>query len=168
MAYLIDADVLITAERHHYPSSVFPLFWRKLGELLNDGTLVLLDKVYDEICGNEYLGSTEARWLSQFQARTVKAQTVAAEYQYVLNTVLAKRAYSEAARNAFLDYKKADAHLIAYAVYLKKSSGTSAVVTYEVASNAYKSVKIPDACHFCDVRSLNIVQLLKDLNVTVG
>ena len=48
-SFIIDSNILITPQLTYYPMDLVPAFWTSLAEKIEDGTIVILDLVKDEI-----------------------------------------------------------------------------------------------------------------------
>lgn len=46
--YVFDSNIFINLQRRQ-PLDVFPSLWVKIGELMDDGTIISSQEVYDEI-----------------------------------------------------------------------------------------------------------------------
>ena len=54
--YVLDADVLITANRSYYAPDICPSFWQHLIQAHQEGYLISIDRIRDEILdGNDNL-----------------------------------------------------------------------------------------------------------------
>jgi predicted nucleic acid-binding protein len=51
--YVVDTNFFIQAHRSYYPLDVVPTFWRRVRDLAEEGKIVSIDKVKDEIYGNK-------------------------------------------------------------------------------------------------------------------
>lgn len=49
MKYLIDANILISGYKVHYPIDVHVSYWNVIAKQIANGTFVIIDKVKDEI-----------------------------------------------------------------------------------------------------------------------
>jgi hypothetical protein len=50
--YVVDANFFLQAHKVHYPMDVIPGFWSKVSSLANQGRIISIDKVHDELYTN--------------------------------------------------------------------------------------------------------------------
>lgn len=53
--FVLDTNFFIEAHRQYYPMDIVPGFWLKVRELADNGTIVSIDKVRDELTLNKDL-----------------------------------------------------------------------------------------------------------------
>ncbi len=137
MAYILDANVFIEAKNRRYGLDFCPAFWEWLIEGNQQGKIISIEKVRDELLA----GADElADWARQFGPEFYLQLTTAAitKLQDVTDWAT-KQGYEPSAVTAFLS--GADLYLIAEAL----GSGHT-VVTHEIpAPQSKKRIKIPDA-----------------------
>jgi hypothetical protein len=158
--YVVDTSVFIDAA-DWYPMDIFPAFWRKIEELVQDGYVVSIDAVYHEILEEE---DSLSRWATEsFHGwRPAKGDPVIGQYYtQIAQYIDGLSSKSRAAKDNFL--KGADGWLVAYA---RAKSAT--VVTHEKSvTSSSKKIKIPDVCnHFC-VTCVHLFDMLRQLNVVI-
>jgi len=70
--------------------------------------------------------------------------------------------YNSTALNDFADADKADAWLVAYCMKYNTT-----LVTYELSNNkGKKNIKIPDVANEHNVKCINFLQMLRELNIS--
>ncbi len=60
-AYVVDANILISAYRDHYPPDLFPGVWDSMAHHIAAGRLLIIDRIRSEIASPPGL----VRWLDQ-------------------------------------------------------------------------------------------------------
>lgn len=71
--YLIDTSVFLQAEKAYYSFRIAPGFWESLVELHNQGRILSIDRVLDEICyGDE---DELTNWVNNSMPKTFFAST---------------------------------------------------------------------------------------------
>lgn len=134
--WLLDADALITAWRHHYPPDVFPRLWEILGQAIRSGEVVLIASVCNEIVAPGGLHAWCQR-LKSFVFDDRKSQAVLNEVHRVarwLSRETQKRKHSgQIAQSnwpkldrAVESFGKTDIYLVGAAIHRR---GT--IITYE-------------------------------------
>lgn len=101
--FVLDSNFFIQAHRMHYPMDVVTNFWLKIKELAENGTIVSIDKVRDEILLNK---DELSDWCSENLPRDFfkVSDVLINEYIRVSNWANSRSAhYSLAALNEFLD-----------------------------------------------------------------
>lgn len=155
--YLLDTNFFIQAHRVSYPLDVALSFWNKVKYLAEKGKIISIDKVKNEIFGNN---DTLKYWCIENLPESFFKDTskVVGSYQRVVEWVISKSDhYNQAAINEFLDAEEADSFLIAYAL---TDPDNKIIVTQETSEPQRKSkVKLPDACialniHFTDTMGM--------------
>ena len=160
--YILDSNFFIQAHRSHYPLDVFPSFWNKIKSLAEDGKVLCIDKVKDELYKNE---DALKLWCCDNLTDGFfrDSSNVLQAYSSVVGWAVSRsHHYSQAAINEFLAADEADAWLVSHAL---ESSCT--IVTHEVSNPNQKSkVKIPEACITFGVPFINTVELFRRLSVS--
>lgn len=137
MAYLLDANVLITAKNFHYGFDFCPGFWDWLIEQNAHGKVLSVEKVGDELkAGNDEL----ATWAKEHETDFFVSPDPSVATAFATVSAWAGSGhYQPAAASTFL--QKADYFLVAQAL-----AGGHVVVTHEVPAGSQRIIKIPDAC----------------------
>lgn len=133
MAYLLDANVFISAKNLHYGLDFCPAFWAWLVTEHNAGRLFSIEKIKDELTkGEDELSEWAEELAGDFflkpDAATLPPLGRVAEW------VMGQEQYSPAAKNTFLQV--ADYYLIAQAL-----AGRHTVITHERPNNSIHQVK---------------------------
>jgi hypothetical protein len=143
MAYLLDANVLISAKRLHYGLDFCPAFWNWIVLMHKAAKVFSIERVADEIAaGGDDLSSWAAAMDSSFfQAPTEQTLPALGQInQWVRQyTHPDGQRYTPAALNQFAQI--ADFYIIAQAL-----AGGHTVVTHEVPRNTPGKVQIPNVC----------------------
>ena len=168
-AFLVDANSLITPYRGYYPFDLAPKFWKDLEEKITNGSIVVLDKVYDEL----YAGGDElSDWLSNIDSstrETHKTPEIISKYGEVLANIQTSGLYTQKALAEWSGNRIADPWIVAYAAV-----NSLTVVTFEVANaNLNKQFpsshpKIPDICKAFGVTYLNLFEMMRALAINVS
>jgi hypothetical protein len=153
MAYLLDADVFISAKNLHYGFDFCPAFWDWLVRENEAGKLFSVERVRDELlAGKDDLAQWVAALPAGFFLRPDAATKPA--LRTVAQWVNSQPNYSPAAKNEFLG--KADYYLVAQA-----RAGGHVVVTRERAENSKHTVKIPNVCIGVGVTFMTPFEMLR-------
>lgn len=159
--YVVDSNFFIQAHRANYPLDVATSFWSKVIQLAEEGKIVSIDKVKNEIFKNEddLKQWCEINLPDNFFKDT---STIIPQYSQVATWAVSKSGhYLPNALAEFLDADEADAWLIAHALV---DPAQHILVTHEVSEPNRKSkVKIPDACIANDVQYCNTIEMLRQL-----
>ena len=156
LVYVLDANVFIEAARRYYAFDLGTRFWDILNDHARDGTIESVDRVREELDGEDEL----AKWADgSFRKafRSTDDESVIASYREVMVWVQGHTQFSDAAKADFA--RVADGWLIAYAVAKNR-----VVVTHEVlAPDARRKVPIPNACNQFRVRWIDTFTMLREL-----
>lgn len=158
--YLIDANVLMEANRRYYSLDFAPAFWNFLTRAAEEGMVFSIDRVYDEIMkGKDDLAEWTKKNFTFAFANTKDDEKVIELYAELMQWAIKQIQYTQAAIDEFARVENADAWLIAYAKvhnYL--------IVTQEVLDlNIKKKIPIPNVCEQFDIKYINTFQMLREL-----
>jgi hypothetical protein len=164
--FIIDTNFFIQSHRITYPLDVASSFWEKVKKLFDDGKILSIDKVRDEIFNND---DELKKWieanLSNECFKPTDTQEVLTKYAAIVNWTNSKnKHYVLNAINDFLKFEKADAWLIAYALAINENCK---IVTQEKSEPNRKSkIKIPDVCNDFNIQPKNIIEMFRELGET--
>ena len=168
--YLLDTNTFIQPAKQYYQFDTFPSFWKSLCFHAEEGRILSIDKVREEI---EKSKDDVDEWAHrEFRNWFVSSdeQCVADVYDQLMGWANKEKGYPphtypKHAVDEFVKGTNADAWLIAYA----KAKGY-VLVTQELPkrsgrSKDNKKIKIPDACKESGlhVECINLFQMLKEL-----
>ncbi len=162
-AFIVDSNFFIQSHRITYPLDVATTFWEKVKKLFEDGKVISIDKVKDEIFKND---DELKMWikvnLSNECFKPTDTQEVLNKYKEVVNWASSKSDhYVQNAINEFLEFENADAWLIAYAFAIDENCK---IVTQEKSEPNRKSkIKIPDVCNDFNIQYKNIIEMFREL-----
>lgn len=149
--YVFDSNIFINLERLQ-PIDVYPSVWNKIGELMDDGTIISSQEVYEEILvGDDYLST----WAKQRQKYFLPTDE---KIQIVVRDILSRyRGLVEGGKKR----NNADPFVIAVA-QLNKCT----VVSEEAKSNNSDSPKIADVCEYLGITCINFVTFSREMKIT--
>jgi hypothetical protein len=151
MAYLLDANVFIQANRFHYGFDICPGFWEWIEREHARGSVLSVAQVGRELgAGNDRLAEWAADQVGFFlEPDAATLTSMAAVSQWVT-----QQGYEPAAINTFLQI--ADYYLVATA-----HAHGHVVVTHERPAATVRRVPIPDVCVGMGVRFMNPFEMLR-------
>lgn len=153
--YLIDTNVLITADNHYYAFDLVPGFWSWLERQIAAGDVGTVTKVRDEILsGNE--DDPVRQWIEGVGhfGRAPDDATVTA-MRTIAAWAVGHGRYFDAAKNEFL--RVADYYLVADAL----AHGDTVVTLEESKPNKRTKIQIPDVCAAFDVPVMRTFDMLR-------
>ena len=153
----------MTASRVSYPIDIAVSFWDKIAGLAQNHAFYSIDKVEDEIKLND---DALTKWcednLPEDFFISTETEDVYKKYAELVNWAQNK-GIKQTGVDKFIDASKADIYFVAFA---SLSPNNYTVVTEEVSAVASKKdIKLPDACNAFAVRSINFMQMLRELKV---
>ncbi len=162
--YIVDSNFFIQAHRETYPLDVAFSYWNKVKQLANEGKIISIDKVKDEIFDkNDALEN----WCKENLPHDFFKDTSGTlnEYQRVTNWAFSKSShYLQNAINEFLAADEADAFIIAYAL---GDISSRIIVTQEISDPKRKNkIKIPEPCNVFNVRYIRAMEMFRELGET--
>ena len=158
MAYLLDANIFITAHRAYYPFDFCPGFWDWLEIKHRQNIVFSIDAVYNELKDSKDEVSNWAKSMrsSNFFLNTSDDKTATGIRHIHDWAEKEENNFEQQARNEF--YEAADLILTAYAKAYRH-----VLVTNEVYdSGTRKKIKIPNVCRAINVTHINSFQLLRE------
>ncbi len=159
--YLLDANVLIDAQRDYYPFEMVPEFWDWLVHMARQGTIKVPRQVYDALTEGNM--DALAEWLKDNKSDLLFDEEVDFE---ILNRVI-EQGYAPDLTESEVATLNQDPFLIAYAL---ADAGQRCVVTTEVSrpSKIRANRHIPDVCRDLGVSCCNTFTLLRELDFRTG
>jgi len=115
--FLIDSNILITPQEQYYPFDLAPNFWAQMAEKIEDGSIVILDMVKDEILVSKEKDDL-TNWFESLEIGYFvdhKQPAILNKYSEVLQSIQDNPCYKEKALQAWTPGKVADPWLIATA-----------------------------------------------------
>lgn len=152
MAYLLDANVFITAKRRHYGFDFCPAFWEWLVIANESGLVFSVEQVANEVlvAGDELSEWARARG-DEFFLRVDRSVHPSMS---VVTSWAETQGYNREAVDEFTQV--ADFHLVARAI-----SAAHIVVTHEVSSESLRKIKVPDACKGLGIKCMTPFEMLR-------
>ena len=152
MAYLLDANVFISAKRLHYGFDFCPAFWDWLITNNSAGRVFSIEKVSDELkpLADELTDWAAARGPNFF----LKPNPAMMPFFGKVSEWVTNQNYTPAAVNTFLQV--ADYYLVTHAL----AQGHT-LITHEVAAPTVNQVKIPNACIGLGIKCLTPYEMLR-------
>lgn len=158
LLYLLDANVLIDANRDYYPIERVPEFWEWLENVGRHGNAVIPLEVYEEISdGSDAL----AAWVKRDSIKGVLL--FQEEVDVSLVSHVTDHGYASDLTDDEVETMGRDPFLIAYAL---KDAAARCVVTTEVSKPKKQRANrhLPDVCHDLGVRCCNTFEFVRALN----
>jgi len=164
--YIVDSNFFIQAHRAYYPIDVIQSFWLKVKQLALEGKIKSIDKVKHEIYSNSSHEDELKKWCENNLPKDFFIDTSDCINVYSEIVIWANSKndfFKPAAIQEFLATDLADPWLVAYS-----KANNCTIVTYEKSEPNRKSrIKIPEVCNYFDVRYINTVDLLRELNENI-
>jgi hypothetical protein len=161
MIYLIDANVLIDANRDYYPIDRVPHFWTWLEEMAAVGTIQTPIEIYEEVAAGK---DEVATWLASTH---IKDQIMLKEEAApaVVSRVIAQ-GYAPDLTDEEIERLGRDPFLIGAAL---ADQGKRCVVTTEASrpSRMRANRHIPDVCAGFPVPCCNTFRMLRELDFRI-
>lgn len=152
MAYLLDANVFISAKNLHYGFDFCPAFWDWISAANAAGKVFSIEKVGDELSAvADELSDWAAARGDEFFLRPRPDLVPALG---AVSSWATGQSYEPAAVSTFLQI--ADYYLVAHAY-----AGGHTVVTHEVPSTSTRKIKIPNACIGLEVKCVTPFEMLR-------
>ena len=161
MFFIVDSNFFIQAHRANYPLDIAITFWKKVKELADNGSIISIDKVKNEIYQND--DELKSWCVENLPIDFFKdSSEVIEDYTQVVNWAVSKSEhYIQRAMEEFLDADEADAWIIAYAL-----KNDIIITTHEKSQpDSKKKIKIPEPCNALGVAFVDTIEMLRRLNI---
>ena len=147
MKYSIDTSAILEAWRRYYPPDVFPPVWRKLDELIDQGTLIATEEVLHEL---ERKDDEVYEWAQQ-------------RNMFVPTDEAIQLAVTDVLRNhpKLINQRESRSGADPFVIALAQVEGC-AVLTAEKPTRSSKRPNIPDVCDALGIPWLTILQLFRN------
>ena len=160
MLYLLDANVLIDANRDYYPLDRVPQFWDWLAAMGRLGRVKVPVEIYEEIVlPRPHKQDLLVDWL------TTNKDTLVLPCQVVANIVaaVADRSYAQDLTDDEVEKIGRDPFLVAYAV---GRTSERCIVTTEQSKPSRRRAnrKLPDVCDDFNIRCIDTFRMTRELN----
>lgn len=157
--FLLDTNVFLEAYKRYYAMDLCPGFWECLEHYCQEGRLLSIDRVRDEISEGDRLDAWIKQAPTDLFASTANEE-VAWAFGDMVRWVQSNGQFRQDAKDEFA--RSADGWLVAYAAVHEYI-----VVTHEGPHpDAHRRVPIPNICHQYDVPYENPFEMLRELGVS--
>ncbi len=162
MLYLLDANVLITANRDYYPLERVPEFWTWLVDCGVAERVKIPVEMYEEVLAGDTKDEL-TRWLKDNRDVLVLDEDVDEK----LVARVTEEGYGSNLTDEEVERMGRDPFLIAYAV---RDGASRVVVTTEVSRPSAERAnrKIPDVCRKFDIHPCTTFDLIAELDFKTG
>ncbi len=166
--FLVDSNSFMTPFRLYYAFDLVPAYWAAISKYVSTGQIVVLDKVKAEIDKGEDELTNWFKSAEDLQVIPSITLEVVTKYQEVLQYVQTCGLYLESAVHTWVQNNVADPWLIAAAC-----SNDFVLVTEEKRSNGLskktpnKGAKIPNVADHFNVRTIDIFEMMRRLNIVI-
>lgn len=156
LLYLLDANILIAANRDYYPIDRVPEFWEWLVGLGNSGQVKIPQEIYAEVAAGT---DAVAGWLKE-QANAMRLEEQVSEE---LVTQVIEQGYAADLNDDELENIGQDPFLIAFAL---ASPVNRVVVSNEISRPRRQrgNRHVPDVCQGFNIRCINAFALIRELD----
>lgn len=163
--FLIDSNSIITPYNSYYSFDISIKFWEQLKAKINDGSIIILDLVKDEILKGE---DDLSNWFNNLGISTCishKEPNIISKYAEILQFIQQNSCYKESALKEWAQEHIADAWLIATA-----SVYNYTLITFERKQNVNpikpsKMAKIPNIAENFNVNVNNLYYMMRELGI---
>ena len=156
--YVLDANVFMAAWHDHYPPDLYPGFWECLETYCNEGRLLSIDRVFEEITSPEGLVGWARRMQDDMFAPS-GLQDVINVFSQLQTWVQGNDQFLPAAKHEFAGV--ADGWLAAYA----KVHGAVVVTNEAFNATIRRRVPLPNVCRHFDIECVTTLDMLRGLGV---
>ncbi len=169
--FLIDSNVLITPQEQYYPFDLAPNFWAQMAEKIEDGSIVILDVVKDEILVSKDKDDL-SNWFENLKIDHYvdhRQPDILSKYSEVLQSIQDNPCYKDKALRAWSPAKVADPWLIATAAVFGFT-----IITIEKRANKLSqhdpsgNPKIPNVASDFDVSVEDLFYMMRKLQIKLS
>lgn len=165
--YLLDANVLITANRDYYSMEMVPVFWEWLLYMAELGYVKMPIETLEEVRdgGGKVKKDALVTWLNREDV--YESLALQEDADPVIVTEVIAKGYAADLDDTELEEVGRDPFLVAYAAM---DPGRRVVVSIEVSAPSKKRAnrRVPDVCHDNGISVCNTFSMLRALGFTTG
>ena len=164
MLYILDANVLIDANRDYYPIQRVPEFWDWMFEMGSHELIKVPEEIYEEIVTPPSRRPDElAEWLKVHKDTMVLDDQVS----QVLVARVVEQGYAQDLTDEEIEKVGRDPFLVAYAL---ADIPARCVVTTEISKpcRIRANRRLPDVCRSLEVSCIHTFELIRNLNFYTG
>jgi hypothetical protein len=164
--FIIDSNALITPYKFYYSFEIAPQFWDAIAKHITLKSIVILDKVFDEISSKDDLLGQWIKSIDNLEQINFKDSQIIGNYGKIMNYISAGGFYSSIALNAWAQANKADPWIIAAAM-----ANNYTVITFETfnqglnVNHPSKIVKIPNVCQQFNIMCKDLFYMMHELSI---
>ena len=160
MLYLLDANVLIDADRDYYTIDRVPEFWEWLLAQAAAGRMKIPLEMYEEVVAGR---GALPDWLKKHRVVMTLDESVDDD----LVRTMTENGYASDLTDEEIEKLGRDPFLIAYALV---DFGSRRIVTTETSRPRRQRAnrKVPDVCDYFNIPHCNTFQLVRDLDFRTG
>ena len=159
--FILDSNVLITAKNSYYAFDICPLFWKAIVDASEDGHIVSIDRVRDELLAGRDGLSQWAKTDATGMFVPSSESAVLRAYADIVKWVQPNQQFTDGAKAEFA--RVADGWIAAYA-----TAHSITVVTLETFDpNVKRRVKLPNVCRQFNVDYIDTFDMLRRLGVSL-
>ena len=160
--YLIDANIFMQAARTYYSFDIAQPFWDALVEFGNQGRIISIDKVFQEIKeGDDRLREWAVNEFVNYFDNT-QTEEILECYAELVKWANSQSQYTQKAKDDFMEETNADAWVVAYAI----ANNCMVVTSERQRPDSKKIIPIPNVCSAFDILCCDTFDLLKKLSFT--
>lgn len=164
MKYVLDANIFISASRLYYSFDFGSKFWDFLLDNAQKGTIISIDKVYEEIKqGDDKLKKWADEKFKDYFMNTQNEDVLNAYAEIVRWAYKQKDKYYASAINEFMRENNADTWLIAFAKTYKYTIVTNEKFNPDIK----KKIPIPNVCNHYKIQYVDTFDMLRNLNFRI-
>ncbi len=155
MKYCIDTSGLTRGWRDSYPPNIFPSLWKDIELLIDDGSLIAPDEVFEELKrGGDDLYDWACKYPHSFISPDIEIQKTVSDI--LANPEHAKLVNTKSETNLII----ADPFVIAVAKVHECTVVSSEEFQY---SSSPKKTKIPNVCADMNIPHVSFLELIREL-----
>lgn len=165
MLYLLDANVLITAERNYYPIARVPEFWDWLLFYARMGVIKMPSEILDEVLDGRSENDPLLDWLKTGSVKDDLLLREEAEATLVRQVIM--QGYAPDLDDSELESLGKDPFLVAYGLV---DPGERKIVSIETSRPSCRRAnrKVPDVCRGFHIDCLDPFKLCRELDFTTS
>lgn len=159
--HVLDSNIFIQSHRVTYPFDVFPTFWEWLEQEFDNGHVISIDMVKEELRKGkdeltDWINDRDPSWFMPVSDKETQKHLAT-----IATHVMESRQFRGPAKRKFLD--GADPWLIAKA----KADGLTVITQEKSDPQSKKKIFIPDICRTFNVECCNLVELMRILGARI-
>lgn len=165
--FIVDTNTFITPYKSYYPFDIAPSFWEFFKNNIENGNIIIIDKVFNEIIKGKN-DDELSKWIKGISSKQINKPTkeIIDFYREIINYINNNTTYHDNATKVWSESDCADPWLIATAKAYNSTLTTLEKTNNPAKNKLTKEAKIPDIASEFEVECCDLYEMIRRLKFT--